>query len=99
MRGCKMAQEITVIDAASQSLSFTVSDKRVGMALNFNTTIERWSFDLTINEVLVISGRRIVAGIDMLSPFSDLGIGRLVAIGDTPSRQSFNEGKTRLLIE
>lgn len=69
------------------------------MRVYYNPTTDRWDFDLSIDDLPVVYGRRIVTGVDLLEPF-DLGIGMLIAIpnvrGAVPDRSSLPDGRVRL---
>jgi len=93
--------EIPVIDAPFQTLTTSLNGMPVGLALGYNETSGRWSFDLSVNGTVVITGRRIVLGVDLLKPFA-LGLGKLVAVDwdgtdAEPGRSELPAGEVRLL--
>lgn len=93
-------REIPIIDAPSQAFSTTLAGKRCDFVVNYSTWANRWSFDLDVESVRVLSGRRIVLGVDLIAPFN-LGIGSLVAApwGDEdvePGRTELPSGRVRL---
>lgn len=93
--------EIPVIDAPFQTLTTSLNGTPVGLALSYNETSDRWSFDLSVKGEIVITGRRIVLGVDLLKPFG-LGLGKLVAVdwdgvGAEPGRSDLPAGLVRLL--
>lgn len=93
-------REITIIDAPSQAFTTTLAGKRCDFVVNCSTWANRWSFDLDVDGVRVLSGRRIVLGVDLVAPFN-LGIGSLVAApwGDEdaePGRTELPAGRVRL---
>lgn len=95
-------KEIRVIDAPFQTLETVMGGKAVRLRLAHNTVTDRWSFDLWIAGVLVLSGRRLVKAADMLKPFG-FGIGKLVVVdwdgtGAEPGRSELPAGECRLLI-
>lgn len=93
-------QELPIIDAPSQSFTTTLAGRRCDFLVNYSTWADRWSFDLAIDAVKVLAGRRIVMGVDMLQPFG-FGIGSLIAApwGDDdaqPGRTELPSGRVRL---
>ena len=91
--------QLTVIDAPDQQFGAILSNRRVTMRLRYNPTSERWTFDLSIDDLPVLHGRRIVTGIDLLEPFN-FGIGALFALpvtpGAVPDRDALPNGTVRL---
>ena len=66
--------EIPIIDAADQQLGLILNNRRVTIRLRYNPVSERWSFDLSIDDVVVLHGQRMALGIDLFAPFNfDLG--------------------------
>jgi hypothetical protein len=95
-----MPRELPIIDAPSQSFTTTLSGRRCDFVVNYSTWANRWSFDLDVDGVRVLSGRRIVLGVDLVAPFG-LGIGSIVAApwGDDaaePGRTELPSGRVRL---
>lgn len=93
-------REITIIDAPSQAFTTTLAGKRCDFVVNYSTWAARWFFDLDVDGVRVLSGRKIVLGVDLLQPFG-LGIGSLIAApwGDEevePGRTELPSGRVRL---
>lgn len=92
-------REIPIIDAPSQSFTTTLAGRRCDFVVNYSTWANRWSFDLDVDGVRVLSGRRIVCGVDLVKPF-DFGIGSLVAApwGEPaePGRTELPSGRVRL---
>lgn len=72
-----------VVDYADQQFGTIINGRRVTIRLRYNTTSDRWSFDLSIDNLPVLTGRRIVTGVDLLAPF-DLGLGSIFAYAVTP---------------
>jgi len=91
--------EFSIIDEADQQFATVLEGRRVTIRLRYNVTIDRWSFDLAIDDQPVLTGRRIVTGIDMLAPFN-LGIGAMFALaekdGAVPDRNNLPRGIVRL---
>jgi hypothetical protein len=91
--------EIPVIDAADQQMAATLGGRRVTLRLRYNVNADRWTFDLSIDDVPVLTGRKIVTGIDLLAPFK-FGIGLLFADdggkGILPGRTELPRGLVRL---
>jgi len=90
---------LQVIDAADQQFGAIFNRRRVTIRLRYNVTIDRWSFDLSIDDLPVLYGRRIVTGIDLLANFN-FGIGQLFAWpmvdGAEPNRENLPNGNVRL---
>lgn len=88
-----------IIDAADQQFGTIINNQRVTIRLRWNLSSERWSFDLAIDDLPVLTGRRIVCGIDLLSPFN-FGIGAIFALpavpGAEPGREELPAGDVRL---
>lgn len=93
-------RELPIIDAPSQAFTTTLAGKRCDLVVNYSTWANRWSFNLDVEGVRVLSGRKIVMGGDLIAPFN-LGIGSLVAApwGDEavePGRTELPSGRVRL---
>lgn len=93
-------RELPIIDAPSQSFTTTLSGRRCDFLVNYSTWAGRWSFDLSIDGVKVLAGRRIVLGVDLIAQFA-FGIGSLIAApwGDDeaePGRTELPSGRVRL---
>lgn len=88
-----------IIDAADQQFATILNNRRVTIRLRYNTSSDRWSFDLSIDDTPVIRGRRIVEGIDLLAAFSGVNLGKLFAYSPTgapPNRENLPAGKIGL---
>lgn len=95
-----VVSEIPIIDEADQAFSVILSGFRTDWRVRYNPTTDRWSFDLSVTGQPILSGRRIVTGIDLIAPF-DLGIGRIVALdyeqqGNLPDRNNLPTRRVRL---
>lgn len=88
-----------VIDAADQQFGAVLNRRRVTIRLRYNVTTDRWSFDLSIDNLPVLQGQRIVTGIDLLSSYN-FDIGQIfawpVVAGSEPDRQNLPNGNVRL---
>lgn len=86
-------------DHADQQFGTIINSRRVTIRLRYNTTIDRWSFDLSIDDEPVLYGRRVVTGVDLLAAF-DFGIGMIFASvmrdGGEPSRSGLVDGSVRM---
>lgn len=84
-----------ITNAADQQFSTIINNQRISLRLRWNLTSDRWSFDLAIDDEPVLTGRRIVTGIDLLAPFN-LGIGAVFAVpatvGAKPGRDELPNG-------
>jgi hypothetical protein len=86
-----MMQQFQILDQADQQFGSIINNRRITLRLRYNVTIDRWSFDLSVDDKPVIHGRRIVTGIDLLKPFN-LGLGMIFALSHdvtaVPDRKS-----------
>jgi hypothetical protein len=91
--------EFTVADEADQQFATVLNNRRVTLRLRYNVTTDRWSFDLSIDDLPVLHGRRIVPGVDLLAPFG-FGIGMIFAAavkpGAEPNRYDLPAGNVRI---
>lgn len=91
--------EFAVSDEADQQFAAVLSNRRVTIRLRYNVSTDRWSMDLSIDDLPVLRGKRIVTGIDLLAPFS-FGIGAIFAVADkpgqVPDRNALPRGLVRL---
>lgn len=92
-------QEIPIIDAADQKMAVSLGGRRVSLRLRYNVSADRWTLDLSIDDVPILNGRKIVTGVDLLAPFK-LGIGLLFADAGgkniMPGRNELPRGMVRL---
>lgn len=92
--------ELPILSTPSQEFSTVLNGQDCQFKVQYNRWNDRWSFDLTINDELKLSGRRIVIGTDLIQPF-DLGIGELWAFrtneGAEPDRTQLPDGLVRLV--
>ena len=93
--------EITVIDAPWQRLETYLSDTQVALELFYNTFLGRWALTFEVAGVVVLRGRRMVPGTDLLAGY-DLGLGRLCLVnwaqdGSEPGRDELPSGQYRLI--
>lgn len=72
-----------VVDYADQQFGTIINGRRVTIRLRYNATSDRWNMDLSIDNLPVLIGRRVVTGVDLLAPF-DLGLGAIIAYAVTP---------------
>lgn len=91
--------EIQIAENPDQRFALTLGTQRVTMRVRYNTLIDRWSFDLAIDDVPVLTGRRIVIGVDLLAAFPQFDLGVLFATdnvaGSMPGRFDLPNGKVR----
>lgn len=90
--------ELEILDESKQQFSMILNAQRVTVQLWYSTADDRWSFDLALDGDPVITGRKIVTGIDLLAPFN-LGIGLLFAFsesGAAPDRANLPAGRVKL---
>ena len=88
-----------IIDAPDQQFGAILNGRRVTLRLRYNPSIDRWSFDLSVDNLPVLHGQRIVIGTDLLGAFS-FGIGQIFAWpyvqGAQPDRVNLPNGNVRL---
>lgn len=72
-----------VLDQPDQQFGTIIDGRRVTIRLRYNPNNDRWSFDLSIDDVPVLHGRKIVTGVDLLAPFR-FGLGVIFAAAVTP---------------
>lgn len=93
--------DLPIIDAPDQTFTCSLNDKRCQFRVVFNETSNRWSFDLWINDILVLTGRRIVTGVDLVRAFA-FDIGAVFAFswgaeGIAPDRVNLPAGRVKLI--
>lgn len=92
-------KELVLIDSADQQFGTILNNRRVTFRFRYNTTSDRWSFDLSIDDLPVLMGKRVVLGVNLLAT-TDFGIGQLFAIsvtsGALPDRDSLPARLVRL---
>lgn len=92
-------KQFTVIDAADQQFGTILNNRRVTIRLRYNPTSDRWSMDLSIDDLPVLYGKRIVTGVNLLASF-DFDIGKIFAVataaGSEPDRAALPSGLVRL---
>lgn len=93
-------RQFTIIDAADQQFSDILNGRRVTLRFRYNRTTDRWSFDLSLDDLPIILGHRIVTGVDLLAPY-DLDLGLLFALPSgnadvLPGRNALIDGRVRL---
>lgn len=84
--------------SVKQKSSLILAGRRVSFRFWYNQVSERWSFDVALDGADVVTGRRIVTGVDLLAPFN-LGIGAVFALstnGEEPTRDALMNGTVRL---
>lgn len=87
-----------IIDQADQQFSAVMNNRRVTLRLRYNKVVDRWMLDLSIDDVPVLNGRRVVAGLDLLRGYG-FGVGAIVAYSPTgaePGRSALPLGTVKL---
>lgn len=91
--------QFDIKDHADQQFSAIVENRRVTIRLRYNVSSDRWSFDLSIDDLPVLHGRRIVLGVDLLAPFN-FGLGVIFAapltVNAVPDRDALPSGTVGL---
>jgi len=91
--------EFPILDEPDQMFGAVLNRRRVSLRLRYNGVSDRWSFDLSIDNLPVLSGRRIVTGVDLLQPYRfDIGVmfAAPVTDGAEPNRTDLPAGLVRL---
>ena len=92
-------KQFTIIDAPDQQFSTILNNRRVTIRLRYNPTSEHWTLDLSIDDLPVLQGQKIVVGIDLLSAYN-FGVGMIFAVATTagaePDRDALPLGLVRL---
>lgn len=95
-------QEIKLIDSPSQVFITKLGTTKVKLHFKYNSVSDRWTFDVYINEVPKLHGRRVVLGTNLIAPYTDLvSIGVLVAAdpsfgGVLPNRANIPSGLIKM---
>lgn len=87
-------KEFPILDAADQQFGTILNNRRVTIRVRYNPTTDLWSFDLAIDDLPVLHGRRIVTGVDLLAPFN-LDIGLIFAL-TTPGNEALGPDRASL---
>lgn len=92
--------EIPVMDVPRQVFSTIINGRKVTIRMAYSASVSRFSMDLSIDETPVLTGRKMVANVDLLEPF-DLGIGKLFVVGPKdyttePTMEAFAAGTVKL---
>jgi len=92
--------EFDIIDAPGQVFSTGVNGQKVTSRLRYNVESQHFSMDLGIDDVPVLSGRKVTSEVDLLQPF-DFGIGSIFAAdvdgkGRQPTLENFAAGVVKL---
>ena len=72
--------ELKLIDFAKQKFTATIKNQQCTFNFKYNSVMEAWTFDLTINGELMLSGRKLVNDINILKPFTKIDIGIMFSI-------------------
>lgn len=88
-----------IANLPDQQFATVLNGRRVTIRLRYNVTVDRWSFDLSIDDLPVLYARRIVTGVDLIEPFK-FGLGLIfaldVTVGADPNRVQLPNGEVRL---
>lgn len=90
--------QLDILDESRQKFSLILNDQRVTIELWYAVSTDRWSFNLALDGEWVLTGRKIVTGVDLLAPFQ-LGLGVLFAhseSGAVPNRSNLPLGIVKL---
>lgn len=89
----------SILDQSDQQFGTVIGTKRVTIRVRYNPASDRWSFDLSIDDVPVLHGRKIVTGVDLLAPFN-FGLGVIfaaaVTTGSVPDRSALPNGTVKV---
>lgn len=91
--------EFRIEDQPDQQFELILERRRVTIRLVYNPTSSRWSFDLSIDDLPVLHGRRIVTGVDLLRAY-DFGVGVIFAaapsVDAVPGRVELANGTVKI---
>lgn len=90
--------ELEILDESKQKFSLILNGQRVTLELWYAVSTDRWSFNLALDGDWILTGRKIVPGVDLLAPFR-LGLGVLFAFAerdDPPGREELPLGLVKL---
>lgn len=89
---------LPVSNLPKQSFSFAVDGTTYGITLLYNTIDSNWFMDFAVNDKPLITGRRVVHGVNLVNGYQGCIIFALNASGnDTPiTYDSLIAGNTRL---
>lgn len=76
--------EIPVVDAPDQEFGIILNGQRCTIRLRYNQTVNRWAFDLSLDDRPILQGRRIVLDRNLLAELG-FGLGYLFAGADDPN--------------
>lgn len=92
--------EFKISTDPDQKFSLILNGRRVTLRLRYNVTTDRWSFDMAVDDLEVLHGRRIVTGVNLMKAFSQFDVGALFAeviVPDSePDRLNLPNGNVRL---
>lgn len=94
-------QELKLTDAPSQTFETRLEDQRATFTFKFNTVSQRWTFDLLINNQIVLQGRKLILDINVVMPYVHFDIGVLFCTdperkGNLPDRFNIPGGLVRI---
>lgn len=88
-----------VTDAPDQQFGAILNRRRVTIRLRYNVTSDRWSLDLSIDNLPVLHGQRVVLGVNLIDGYG-FDIGQIFAWptvgGVQPDRVNLPNGNVRL---
>jgi len=92
-------QQIAIANEADQQFGLVLNNTRITMRVRYSSTSDRWNYDLSIDDLPILHGRRLVSGVDLLEQFN-LGLGSLVLFdvkaGTDPDRRALPDGSVGL---
>jgi len=99
---------IDIRNHADQQFGTIINGRRVTFRFRYNVSSDRWTFDLSIDDLPVLHGRKVVSGTDLLKPFRrtfrerlNFEIGYLVGVpvtrGAEPDREALPSGEFMIL--
>lgn len=81
------AVKFNMLNQANQKFSAVLNDQRVTFHTLYSNFADRWSMDVAIDDNYVLTGRKILPGVNILKPFN-YGIGDVVALGEKSTYQA-----------
>jgi len=98
-------QEIKLIDTPKQTFTINLNGNRIIFKFLYNTISDRWTFDMTFDGTLLLSGRKVLKGFNLIGQFVEISALNLGLIfceeveeqGAEPNRNNIPGGVVRIL--
>lgn len=97
-------QRIVLNDSAGQKFSTIIDGRRIEFSFRYNTLIERFRFDISINGTIILQGRTLIEDVDLLKVYERLfNIGNLFCVdidgkNREPNLTNISNGNVRIFL-